>query len=152
MQHITHNMYIKDYTKQAHIDINDSCDVQQETILVVVHKLTDTDWEWQRHFSKLIDNECCSTPPSMLCYSDLSYEVVYSIYYCSSTSGVEFLSLKHNMSPCKPQKKSSMLIFKMFKKYFSIIHQTKWHTRWKMPKQCFVFLEHYKIISIPSSL
>jgi len=36
-QHITHNMYIKDYTKHTHIDINNSCDVQQETILVVVH-------------------------------------------------------------------------------------------------------------------
>lgn len=43
----------------------------------------------------------------------------------------------------------SMLVFKIL---FSIIQQAKWHTTWKMTKRCSVFLEYYKIISIPSPL
>lgn len=42
-QHITLNMYIKDYTRQAQIDINDSCDVQSmELILVLVLRNSQT--------------------------------------------------------------------------------------------------------------
>lgn len=131
-------MYIKDNTKHAHIDINDSCDVQQETILVVVHInlqiLIGSDRGilvslWIMN-AVLHPHQCCVI---------VTFHMKWFTAFITvrPISRVEFASLKHNMSPWKNHKEIKYAHFQDFQKVFSIIQQTEWHTTWKNAKTVF---------------